>query len=72
MNRQKTDNPTASTSEQLSSELCALAAKMKIVAWRIHYYGGLSAEALMRSRELSGAADMVYKWAREVKKEGKK
>jgi hypothetical protein len=49
-----------------------LSEKMKSAAWRIHYYGGMAAEPQMRARELSGAADMVYAWAYEVEKEGKK
>ena len=72
MTNRKTNKPTATMSEQLSKELFDLSARMKNVSWRIHYYGGLSAELQMRARELSRAADMVYEWSREVKKEGKK
>jgi hypothetical protein len=72
MTNQKTKKLTRSQAEVLAQELKELSEKMKSTAWRIHYYGGMAAESQMRARELSGAADMVYKWALEVKKEATK
>jgi len=65
------DKMTRTQAEVLAQELIEVAGKMKTVAWRIHYYGGMSAEPQMRARELSRAADMVYAWSCEVEKEGK-
>jgi hypothetical protein len=72
MTNRQTKKPTGPTAEELSEELFHLAVRMHVVSYRIEYFGGMAAEPQMRARELSGAADMVYKWSREVKKEGKK
>ncbi len=72
MTKRPTKKPTGPTAEQLCAELNALADRMCVASHHIRYYGGMAAEPQMRARELSRAADMVYAWAREVKKEGKK
>jgi hypothetical protein len=72
MTKRNTKKPTGPTAEELSEELEELSIKMYVASSRIRYYGGIAAEPQMRARELSRAAEMVYKWAREVKKEGKK
>ena len=72
MTNQKTKKLTRSQAEVLEQELKDVSEKMKSVAWRIHYYGGMAAEPQMRARELSRAADMVYAWACEVGNEAKK
>ena len=72
MTKRNEKKPTVTTAEVLAQELKELSEKMKSVAWRIHYYGGMAAEPQMRARELSGAADMVYAWSCEVGKDVKK
>jgi hypothetical protein len=72
MNKQKTKKPTGPTAEELSEELDILSIRMYVASSHIRYFGGMAAEPQMRARELSGAADMVFKWSRDVKKEGKK
>ena len=66
-----TNQMTRTQAEVLAQEMKEVSEKMKHVAWRIHYYGGMAAEPQMRARELSRAADMVYAWACEVEKEEK-
>ena len=68
MTNRNAKKPTGPTAEVLAQELKELSEKMKSVAWRIHYYGGMAAEPQMRARELSGAADMVYAWACDVER----
>jgi hypothetical protein len=72
MTKRNAKTPTAPTSEQLSAELNALADRMCVASHHIRCYGGMAAEPQIRALELSRAADMVYAWAREVEKEGKK
>jgi len=72
MTKRNAKKPTGPTAEELAEELHHLAVRMHVVSYRIEYFGGLAAVPQMRARELSRAADMVYKWALEVKKEGKK
>jgi hypothetical protein len=72
MTNRNAKKPTGTKAEVLAHELIELAVKMKNVAWRIHYYGGMAAEPQMRARELSRAADMVYAWSCEVEKEATK
>jgi len=72
MTNRPTKKPTGPTAEELADDLFRLAVRMHVVSYRIEYFGGLAAEPQMRARELSRAADMVYEWSREVKKEGKK
>ena len=64
--------PTGQTAEELAEELYHLSCRMHIVSYRIKYFGGMAVEPKKHARELSRAADIVYKWAREVKKDGKK
>ncbi len=72
MTKRNAKKPTGPTAEELSEELYHLSVRMYVVSYRIEYFGGMAAEPQMRARELSRAADMVFKWSREVKKEGKK
>jgi len=72
MTNRNAKKPTGPTAEELSEELDILSIRMHVASSHISYYGGMDAEPQMRARELSRAADMVYKWSREVKKEGKK
>ena len=72
MTNRPTKKPTRQTADELAEELFHLSVRMHVVSFRIEYFGGMAAEPQMRARELSRAADMVFKWSREVKKEGKK
>ncbi len=72
MTNRNAKKPTGPTAEELSEELYSLSVRMHVVSYRIEYFGGMAAEPQMRARELSRAADMVYEWSLEVKKEGKK
>jgi hypothetical protein len=72
MTKRPTKTPTGPTAEELSEELYHLSVRMYVVSFRIEYFGGMAAEQQMRARELSRAADMVFTWSREVKKEAKK
>ena len=72
MTNRNAKKPTVTTAEKLAGELYHLAVRMHVVSFRIECFGGMAAEPQMRARELSRAADMVYKWSRDVKKEGKK
>ncbi len=72
MTKRTTKKPTGPTAEELSEELYRLSFMMHFVSQRIEYFGGMDTELKSRARELSRAADMVYEWWREVKKEGKK
>jgi hypothetical protein len=72
MTNRNAKKPTGPTAEELAKELYHLSVRMHVVSYRIKYYGGMAAEPQMRAHELSRAADMVYAWACEVEKEGKK
>jgi hypothetical protein len=72
MTNRPTKKPTITTAEELAEELEILSIRMHVVSSNIRYFGGMAAEPQKRARELSMAADMVYEWSREVKKEGKK
>ena len=66
-----TNQMTRTQAEVLAQEMKEVSEKMKHVAWRIHYYGGMAAEPQMRARELSRVADMVYACGMRGRKEGK-
>ena len=72
MTNRNAKKPTGPTAEELSDELEDLSIKMHVASSHIRYYGGMAAEPQMRARELSRAADMVYEWAWDVKKEATK
>jgi hypothetical protein len=77
MTNRPTKKPTVPTAEELAGELYALSVSMSSVAHRIRMYGRgrgtlQQAECALHAEQLFGASDMVYEWANEVKKEGKK
>jgi hypothetical protein len=72
MTNRPTKKPTGPTAEELADELEILSIRMHVASSHIRYFGGMAAEPQKRARELSRAAEMVYEWSREVKKEGKR
>jgi hypothetical protein len=72
MNNQTTKKPTGPNADDLHAHLFQLSCRMHVVAYRIEYFGGMDAKQQMRARELSRAADMVYRFSCEMKKEVKK
>lgn len=57
------------TRDELAKRLRATAEVMNAAAGSLHFYGGVSANAMQHAAELAGAATMVAEWADELEKE---